>query len=417
MDEGLQRACRRCACSRVPTAVLAAAAFVVVSVHALVGLSSAAAQTAGAPASPRAAAEASSTSTAPARPRPPARRPDAATTADRAHANTVSIVAGGTGSTALAAVTDLAAVLDDGDAFRVLPIVGSGGAQTVRDVRLLKGIDLGIAPARALALLSGPSGIGRLDDKISIVTKLFNEEIHVLVRSDAAFVALADLAGRPVAIGEAGSGTALIARDVLDKLGVSVTTVTLPTADAMEKLRSGAIEAVVLLAGKPAPALARLPAGPFRLLPLAYAKPLQADYLPAVLSAADYPGLVAPGVAVETVAVGTVLFTPSWPKGSDRYKRIERFVETLFPKLAALQAPPRHPKWRETSLAATVPGFARFPAAEEWLRKNAPPPVSREQFDKFLASRRVAADDTATPADREKLFQEFLRWNETRERR
>lgn len=405
---------------------MAAAAFVVVSVHALGSLSSAAAQTAGAQAPPRAAAEASSTATAPARPRPPARRPgaEATTTADRAHANTVSIVAGGTGSTALAAVSDLAAVLDDGDAFRVLPIVGNGGAQTVRDVRLLKGVDLGIASARALTLLSRPDAsgarpdaTGKLDDKISIVTKLFNEEIHVLVRSDAAVATVADLAGRPVAIGEAGSGTALIARDVLDKLGVSVTAVTLPTDDAIEKLRSGEIAAAVLLSGKPVPALARLPSGPFRLLPLAYAKPLQADYLPAMLSAEDYPGLVARGAAIETVAAGTVLFTPSWPKGSDRYKRIERFVETLFPKLAALQAPPRHPKWRETSLAATVPGFSRFPAAEEWLRKNAPPPVSREQFDKFLASRRVAADETATPADREKLFQEFLRWNETRERR
>ncbi|MDC7988156.1 TAXI family TRAP transporter solute-binding subunit [Rhodoplanes sp. TEM] len=418
MDEGLQRACWWHACSRVLTAAAAAAAF-----FAMIGLGLATVPSAAAQASPpRAAAEVSQAVGSAGRPRSAPRRstgePALGPLAEQANADTLTIVADGVETTALAAAADVAAVIDGGEGLRVLPIAGRGGGQAIRDVRLLKGVDLGIAPATALGLLQRSNAIGRIDDKISVVTKLFNEEIHVVVRTDSPAGTVADLAGKPVALGETGSATALTAGDVFDKLGVAVDGVNLPGADALEKLRAGEIAAAVLVSGKPAAAMARLPAGTFRLLPLDYAKPLQADYLPARLTADDYPGLVAPDAAVATVAVGTVLFAPTWPKGSERYKRIERFVGALFPKLAELQKRPRHPKWLETSLAATVPGWSRFPAAEEWLRRNAPPTqISREQFERFLASRRVAADDAATTVDREKLFQEFLRWNETRERR
>ncbi|NVO18041.1 MAG: hypothetical protein HXX10_28815, partial [Rhodoplanes sp.] len=337
----------------------------------------------------------------------------------RINTNTISIVAGGPDATALTIASDLSAVLDDGDGFRILPIAGKGGGQNIRDVRFLKGIDLGIAQTNLLGLMQRSNEIGRIDDKISYLAKLFNEEMHVLVRADSPLAGVGDLAGKPVNFGEPGSGTQFTARDVFARLGVAPAEVDLPQADAIEKLRKGEIAAVVLISGKPAPAMAHLAGGEFRLLPLPFAKPLQADYLPAALTAADYPGLIGPGATVDTIAVGTVLFAHVWPKGSERYRRIERFVEAFFPRLAELQKPPRHPKWIETNLSATVPGWTRFPAAEEWLRRNAPPPaqVSREQFERFLASRRVASDDTATPVDREKLFQEFLRWNGTRERR
>lgn len=374
--------------------------------------------------SPRAAAEAA-TPLDPTRVRPPARRPPAkpvepalGALVERMNAGTITIAAGPSGSTALAVAGDLSSVLDDGDNFRVLPLAGKGGGQNIRDVRFLKGVDLGITPSNVLGHLQRTSEIGRVDDKISVVAKLFNEEVHVLVRADSALSSVGDLAGRTVSFGETGSGTQITARDVFEKLGVAATETNLPFADAIEKLRAGEITAAVVMAGKPSPAMARLAAGEFRLLALPFAKPLQADYLPASLTAGDYPGIVGPA-AVDTIAVGTVLFAHNWPKGSERYKRIERFVEVFFPRLAELQKAPRHPKWIETNLSATVPGWTRFPAAEDWLRRHAPPPaqVAREQFERFLASRRVAADDAATPADRERLFQEFLRWNETRERR
>jgi len=42
-------------------------------------------------------------------------------------------------------------------------------------------------------------------------------------------------------------------------------------------------------------------------------------------------------------------------------------VEAFFPKIAFFQQPPRHPKWHDVNLAATLPGWPRFEAAQEWL--------------------------------------------------
>jgi hypothetical protein len=187
-------------------------------------------------------------------------------------------------------------------------------------------------------------------------------------------------------------------------------------ADAFEKLKSGEIAATILIAGKPAASMARLKAiDGFRILPVAYAMPLQNDYLPATLSAQDYPSLIAPGEKVETVAVGAVLIAFNWPRGSDRYRRIQKFVDNFFPKLAEFQKPPRHPKWKEANLAAVLPGWRRFEGAEEWLRRNAAPQAEREQFDRFLAGRREKAASLPSE-ERDRLFQEFLQWK-ARERR
>ena len=104
----------------------------------------------------------------------------------------------------------------------------------------------------------------------------------------------------------------------------------------------------------------------------------------------------------------------NWPKGTDRYRRIEKFVEQFFPKLAEFQKAPRHPKWREANLAAVLPGWKRFEGADEWLkRRDQQVQGERQQFDRFLAGRSTKPAALA-PDDRERLFQEFLQWTKAR---
>ena len=158
----------------------------------------------------------------------------------------------------------------------------------------------------------------------------------------------------------------------------------------------------------------------FRFLPCRSPRSCRTSICRPRLSNADYPGMVAAGERVETIAVSAVLFAYNWPKGSDRYRRIEAFVEHFFPKLAEFQKPPRHPKWREANLAATLPGWTRFPGAEEWLKRNRavlqPPTAAvREKFNRFIASRGLAS--AGTPEERDRLFQAFLKWEQARERR
>ena len=78
-------------------------------------------------------------------------------------------------------------------------------------------------------------------------------------------------------------------------------------------------------------------------------------------------------------------------------------MNAFFSKLPELQKPPRHPKWRETNLAATFPGWKRFEGAEEWL----------------AAARQLRTSDAGgtnkqlSESDRNRLFEDFLKWNES----
>jgi TRAP-type uncharacterized transport system substrate-binding protein len=262
--------------------------------------------------------------------------------------------------------------------------------------------------------------LGPIDDKIVYIAKLFNEEMHLIVRAESGITAIEQLRGKTVNFSDAGSGTQMSARYMFGLLGLQVQEVNMGQADAFEKLKTGEIDATILIAGKPAASMAKLKAADgYRLLPMPYSKALQRDYLPATLNAQDYPALIEPGREVETLAIGAVLIAYNWPRETDRYRRIAQFVERFFPKLAEFQKSPRHPKWRETNLTATLPGWQRFAGAEEWLSRNRANAVAmqKEKFDGFVSSQQGDVKRSLTPQEREALFQQFLQWNQTQGQR
>src|SRR4051812_35376490 len=130
---------------------------------------------------------------------------------------TVGLIAGGAGSTDARIAADIAAVLDDADRLRVLPIQGRGSIQNIADLSYLKGVDVAIVHADALALTMQRNAIAR-EASVQYIAKLFQEEIHVLARKSIA--SLGDLKGQPVEIGRAGSGNELTAGALLDALRI-----------------------------------------------------------------------------------------------------------------------------------------------------------------------------------------------------
>jgi len=336
---------------------------------------------------------------------------------ERLNGNTVTIASGNVNGTYLSVAADLSAVLDEGDEFRILPVVGKDGVQNIRDVRFLKGVDLGITQINLLNTFRRNNELGPLDGKLVYIARLFSEEVHLVVRADSGITSIDQLAGKKVNFGGAGTGTQWTTSDVFGRLSIKSEEVNLGQADALAKLKAGEIAATALIAGKPAPAMTKLKADDgLRFLPIPFAKQLHDDYLPGVLTNADYPGLVAAGDELETVAVGAVLIAYNWPKGSEPYRRLEDFVGRFFSKLSAFQQPPRHPKWREANFAAAVAGWARFQPAEDWLARNREMLTARSQFNEFLMSRPGGAA-VATQEDRERLFLEFTKWSQGRERR
>jgi len=279
--------------------------------------------------------------------------------AARANAGTVGVISGGVDGTYIRFAADLAAVLDDGDELRVIPVVGKGSIQNIRDIVLLRGIDIGIVQSDALAFARREQIIPGVASLIQYITKLYDEEVHILARQETQD--LAALAGRTVNVDGRGSGTAMTASLVLGALGLRVTTANDPQDVALAKLRRGEIDAMVFVAGKPARLFTTIePGSGLHFLPIAPTPALLETYLPTALAAADYPGLIAAGASVETIAVGAVMAVYAWPPGSERHRKVARFVTALNAKFDQFLRPPRHPKWREVNLAAQVPGWTRF---------------------------------------------------------
>jgi uncharacterized protein len=293
---------------------------------------------------------------------------------NRMNENTVTIASGNPNGAYLYLAYDLSAVLDDGDKMRVLTYVGKGGQQNIKDALFLRGVDLGITQANVLRHYKRTGELGSdIDRRIVFITRLHNEEMHFVVAANSGINSLADLAGKTVNFSDIGSGTQLSSQILFQTLKINVKEVNMGQGDALQKLKSGEIAATLLVAGKPAGAFARLTADAgYKILPIAYTRELEeADFLPTRLTPQDYP-MIPAGATVDSVAVSAVLAAYNWPTSSERYKRIAKFVDTMFEKMPEMRKAPRHPKWKEVNVGATLPGWTRHPAATTWLENNKP---------------------------------------------
>jgi uncharacterized protein len=333
---------------------------------------------------------------------------------DKINANTLMVLTAGSGLTYGAFAADLATVLNDGDEFRILPVQGHSAFQNVRDVRYLRGIDMGFVQSNVLGYYRRNGLIPDISDKIAYLFKVCNLEIHVITRSD--ITSVEQLRGKKVNFNQAGSGTQLTAVDLFSFLGIKVDEVNMRQNDAFEMLKNGDIAATVALTGKPSREIAKLRSKDgFRILPIPFDKKMLGDFAPTSLTHEDYPDLIPAGQTVETVASGTIMIAFNWPKNSDRYRRIDKFVKTFFPRLEEFRKPPRHEKWNDTVLSTVLPGWKRFEGADEWLKQSREQAqhARRDQFEQFLASRNISSR-SVPENERDKLFEEFLKWSSTR---
>lgn len=282
----------------------------------------------------------------------------------RANAGTIGLISGGVDGTYIRIAADLAAVLDDGDRLRVLPIIGRGSVQNLSDIMFVRGVDVGIVQSDTLAFVRRRRLLPGVDQVIQYIAKLYNEEVHVL--AGPGISRLEDLAGRPVNVDVQGSGTAMTASVIFETLGLTPQVVNDPQDIALDKLRRGEVAALVYVAGKPARLFSSIPPDSgLHFLPLPVTPAVIETYLPAELGHEQYPALVPAGSAVETLAVGAALATYAWAPGTERYRKVATFVTSFTARFERFLVPPRHPKWREVNLGAQVPGWVRFNATQE----------------------------------------------------
>jgi TRAP transporter TAXI family solute receptor len=339
-----------------------------------------------------------------------AQTPTPTSNSARINAGTVGIISGGADGTYIRIAADMANVLD-GEDLRVLPIIGRGSLQNLRDVMFLRGVDIGIVQMDAREQLKAENLQADAVRKLRFITRLYNEEVHILTSRD--ITDIRQLAGRKVNIDKPGSGTNLTARIIFEKLGIKPEITTFDQGSSYERLRSGEIQAAVYVAGRPVRAMAEFPAeGRFHLLPIPFEGEIAETYFPARLTNADYPRLIEADKPVETLAVGSLLAVFNWPENSERYKRVRNLVNAFFSRFDEFLQPGHHPKWKEVNLAAEVPGWQRVKPAQEWLDQIATGAAGAQSqnFDAFLNARGASV----TPAQREILFRDFLTWQTER---
>ena len=332
------------------------------------------------------------------------------------NSNTVTLISGTIGGTYVQFGADLASVLDDGNKLRVLPIVGRGSVQSVADILFLQGVDLGIVRSDTLDYLEKKGFAKDIKKQFTYVTKLYNEELHVI--ASKSIRNLKELDGKTVSVDLPNGGTFVTSLTVFERLGIRPNVVYIEQRIALEKMRAGQLDAVIVCGGKPYKSVSSFKDDRFHLVTVDYDKPLQSDYLPATLSSKDYPNLIAEGEKVDTIAVPAVLAAYNWAPNTERYRKLANFVDAFFTKFPTFQHPPFHPKWKEVSLSAPLAGWSRLPAAQQWLdRNNLQPVAARDRFDSFLQQNPAAAARVQSDTDKEVLFKQFQAWEAERNAR
>jgi TRAP-type uncharacterized transport system substrate-binding protein len=325
----------------------------------------------------------------------------------------VGIAGGLMSGTNMTFADEMAQVLDDGDNLRVMPMVTYGAASNLEDLMFVRGVDVAITQSDVFEYFKTQRKIANLEGRVHYILRLPISEMHLIAGEDIRTIE--DLRGKKVNFGPPGSASSLTGTIVFQRFGVKVEPTLYDNPTAMQKLESGEIAALVRVVGKPVDGLAKIPASAgLHLVPLPYSKNLADFYTLGEFTSEDYPGLVADGETVDTIAVPSVLAVYNWPKNSDRYRRLARFVEALYSKWDKFQESPRHPKWKDVNLAATVPGWTRWSVAEDMLRKLrqdavAEAPSSSGEFSAFLRTKTAATD---TPEQRDALFRDFVQWQQ-----
>lgn len=283
---------------------------------------------------------------------------------DRLNSGTIGLAGGLLEGAPIRFATEIARVVNDGGEMHVLPIVTRGPTENVNDLLYLRGIDAAVINTDSLEEYK--SQVPQIQQRITYLLSLFPSELHIFVRPE--IHSLADLAGKKVNFNTQGTAAAYSGPLIFSRLGLAVEKMFIPHPVALEQMKRGEISAVVFVTSKPIDAFVKgkWEEG-FKFLPVEFGPKFEDYYLPSYLDSKDYPGLIANGERIATIAVPTILASFNWRPGSLRYRGVARFVDELFTRVDKLKSPGFDAKWKDVNLTTRVPGLERFQAAQEWL--------------------------------------------------
>lgn len=331
----------------------------------------------------------------------------------------IRVVAEDVNSTSFRAASEIASLLARTDGLRLMPVSGRGGAENISDLLFLRDIDLAIVSLDTLEKIRAENTFPKLERRVAYVTKLFNEEVHVLAPEKA--TKIQDLAGGRIGVGPKDGSGDYSARTIFGATNIKYTPVYDDYALAILKLQKGELDAVISVSGKPVRMYENLPKSGLRLLPVPLNLEKMPDYIPANMDASDYPRLIPAGKTISTVSVQNVLLAFNWKQDTKRYRKVSQFIDQFFPNAAKLKKRPNHPKWQEFNMSARLDNWIRVKAAVDAAQQ---PVVAgnfgscsaadlRAAFTQYLAEANIRVAGEISKTDAEDLFKGFKDWVNT----
>lgn len=252
--------------------------------------------------------------------------------------------------------------------------ITSGGSQANIEAMDAGDAELGFVQSDVMAYAYNGSNLfeeyGKVEN-FSTVAALYMEQVQI-VTLDPEIKTVADLAGKNVSVGAAGSGVYYNAVDVLGAYGLDIETDINPTyqsfGDSAEALQDGKIDAAFVVAGAPTTAITSLAATKD-----VYLVSLDEEHINALIESSPYYSQnTIPAAAygtdedVTTVAVGAVVIARDDVSEADVYN----FLYGTFENLDAITA--AHAKGAELSLefASSVTAVPYHPGAAKYFAEK-----------------------------------------------
>ncbi|MDO4182814.1 MAG: TAXI family TRAP transporter solute-binding subunit [Coriobacteriia bacterium] len=208
-------------------------------------------------------------------------------------------------------------------------------------------------------------------DCFSVVAALYDEAVQI-VTTDANIKTVADLKGKRVSIGAAGSGVYFNAIDVLGAYGITEADIT-PTyqsfGDSADALKNGQIDAAFIVAGAPTTAITDLSTSK-----QAYLVSMDDAHVNQLLAASPYysaitiPANTYTGVTTDTttVAVNAVILA----RNDVSEDAVYAMVSQVFDNLDSLST--QHAKFKEMTVnkAASITSVPYHPGAAKYFKEK-----------------------------------------------
>lgn len=234
------------------------------------------------------------------------------------------------------------------DGLRLIAMHGDGCIDSAADVLQLAQVDVALLSSDCVTYAQAQGLLPRAAQKLSFVARLKAEPLLLLTTRD--HNNLTSLAGKRIATGAANSAGFASGELLLGGLDLPFTRVAKSGVEAIETLKRGEADAVLLHG---VDELAGLDAKRFHVLGLTAPQDFAQHYAPALVDAGALGG------SVETVSTSLLLAVYNWPKNSAKAQKIKLFTQAYFQQHAAGD--------EAQELSAAVPGWQRHAYSKQAL--------------------------------------------------